>query len=204
MGGGRKIIHVASLLWIWVPFQLEILERMMNWWSSVSVVKGSRKSGVERGGVRWLCGEEWGGKGRGMFCVFDGGGEWTGKRPASARSSNKMITVVLCGKHLIWGNGSFDLFGPLPSRWSQLFAVLLLFWALAYIVGYGITAFFKWRVVWGADGGITHGPLRSLCCAFPLPLLAGWRARQRIRFEETSVWRPTRQHKVRGPRAWSL
>ena len=85
-----------------------------------------------------------------MFCVFNRGGERIGKspgRPAPARSSNKMATVVLCGKHLICGDGSFDLFRLLPSRWSQLCAVLLLFRALAYIVGYGIAAFFKCRVV---------------------------------------------------------
>ena len=85
-----------------------------------------------------------------MFCVFNRGGERIGKspgRPAPVRSSNKMATVVLCGKHLICGDGSFDLFRLLPSRWSQLFAVLLLFRALAYFVGYGIAAFFQCRVV---------------------------------------------------------
>lgn len=85
-----------------------------------------------------------------MFCVFDRAGERIGKsrgRPAPARSSNKMVTVVLCGKRLICGDGSFDLFQLLPSRWSQLFAVLLLFRALVYIVGYGIPALFKRHVV---------------------------------------------------------
>ena len=91
--------------------------------------------------------------------------EWG--RPAPARSSNKMVTVVLCGKHLIWGNGSFDLCGPLPSRWSQLFAVLLLFWALAHIVGYGIAAFFKWRVVWGPMAALPMGPCARCAARSP-------------------------------------
>lgn len=80
----------------------------------------------------------------GMF-VSLGGGEWTGKsrgRPALLGFIKKMVKQLFLAASV--ASEVMDLLtcSDPSSRWSQLFAVLLLFWALAYIVGYGIAAFF--------------------------------------------------------------